>query len=377
MPDFIRLLSQAIPLEEASRRLGLKYEGVSNWLMRFRQLIGQHDPDGQWLARVKLGIRYQPEGTCPHCGYHGPMKSGSFGGDGRRRAKCLECTRMWSIAGDGAGKQVTVSIARDPALTAVRRRRREGWSVPDLASAEQGVLTIPPRPERAVASVPEVPAPQPQRFDFGQPLTTKSPLPRRYAEDAELTAYLETEIARVFSDAIEPVPGCPHCLADTARFTRRHVRPPCLPEFQCGACMRRFTRATGTPMANMLRKDLLMAFLPWLSQHRPVVHAAGQFNVATETVSEWVRRFRSWLLKLDPSGRHEQRVRLGLKSPWPVLPCPKCGQEAPARPHGFTRRKSAPAGRLRLFRCTACDRFFNVPVDVLPGAHRPASGAKQ
>ncbi|WP_199544941.1 DUF746 domain-containing protein [Paraburkholderia kururiensis] len=369
MPAFIRLLSQPIPLEEASRRVGLEYEGMSNWLMRFRQLIDLHDPDGQWMARVKLGIRYQPHGICPPCGYHGPMKSGGFGGDGRRRVKCPACGRIGSITRDDAGTQIAVSIARDPVLTAVRRRRREGWQVPDLATVEQGVLTVPPRPDPPTVKAPDVPAPQAHRFDFGQPLNTKSPLPRRYAEDTELTAYLEAEIAKVFSHAIEPVPCCPHCLGEDTRFTRRHRKPPFLPEFQCGSCMRRFTRPTGTPMMNMLRKDMLPTLLPLLSQHRPVAQVVDQFDVTAETITGWVRHFRTWLLRLDPSGRYEQRVRLGLKAPWPILHCSNCGQEAPAKPSGFAHRKSVSPGRLRLFRCSACKRFFNVPVDALPGAH--------
>lgn len=370
IPAFIRLLSQPIPLEEAARRLGLRYDGMSNWLMRFRQLIEQHDPDSQWIARVRLGILYQPQGVCSRCGYRGQMKSGGFAGNGRRRVKCPECGRVSAITTDEAGAQVAVNIARDPALTAVRRRRGEGRPVPDLKTAEQGVLSVPPRPDVPAVSPLDVPAPQAHRFDFGQPLTTKSSLPRRYAEDTELSAYLEAEIAKVFSHAIEPVPCCPHCLGEDTRFTRRHRKPPFLPEFQCGSCMRRFTRPTGTPMTHILRKDMLATLLPLLSQHRPVAHVADQFDVTAETITGWVRHFRTWLLKLDPSGRYEQRVRLGLRAPWPILPCSNCGQEAPAKPSGFAHRKSVSSGRLRLFRCSACGRFFHVPVDALPGPHR-------
>lgn len=376
IPAFIRLLSQPLPLEEASRRMGLKYGGMSNWLMRFRQLIAQHDPDGQWIARVKLGILYQPEGACAHCGYRGQMRSGGFAGNGQRRVKCPECGRIRTITSDAAGAQVTVSIARDPALTAARRRRREGWPVPDLTAVRQGVLCVPPLPDVPAVSGPDVPMPHAQRFDYGQPLTTTSPLPRRYAEDTELTAYLEAEIAKVMSRRIEPIPCCPHCLGGGTRFTRRHAKPPFLPEFQCATCMRRFTRPTGTPMANIVRKDMLATLLPLLSQQRSVAQVADQFDVTAETIIGWVRHFRTWLLKLDPSGRYEQRVRLGLKAPWPVLPCSNCGQEAPAKPSGFAQRKYVSARRLRQFRCSACNRFFTVPVDALPDTHRLARSGK-
>lgn len=79
MPRFIELLSQPIPLEEASRRLDGDYGALSNWLMRMRKLIAQHDPDGRWTARVQLGVRYKREGTCPHCGYVGILSNGGFG----------------------------------------------------------------------------------------------------------------------------------------------------------------------------------------------------------------------------------------------------------------------------------------------------------
>ncbi|MFM0441643.1 DUF746 domain-containing protein, partial [Paraburkholderia strydomiana] len=48
-----------------------------------------------------------------------------------------------------------------------------------------------------------------------------------------------------------------------------------------------------------------------------------------------VRRFREWLLVLDPAGNYENRVRLGLKAPWPVMDCPHCRRRTEARPHGF------------------------------------------
>ncbi len=71
MPAFIRLLSQSISLEEASRRLLVDYAALSKWLMRFRELIAQHDPDGVWTARVLLGIKYRLEGACPRCSFSG------------------------------------------------------------------------------------------------------------------------------------------------------------------------------------------------------------------------------------------------------------------------------------------------------------------
>jgi transposase-like protein len=120
-------------------------------------------------------------------------------------------------------------------------------------------------------------------------------------------------------------------------------------------------------MANMLRRDMLFAFLPWLSQHRPLTQVAEVFATSPEIIKAKIRRFRQWLLVLDPTGRYEQRVRLGLKVPWPSMACPKCNEHAPARPHGFRRARG---GRLvvpreRLFRCTGCHGFFGLPVDEI------------
>ncbi|TCF97564.1 hypothetical protein BZM26_30620 [Paraburkholderia strydomiana] len=88
MPEFFRLLSQPVPLEEVSRRLGVEYSAVSNWLMRFRQLIALHDPDGRWTPRVRLGLKYRPHGECPKCGHKGQLNNGGFSADDRRRVKC-------------------------------------------------------------------------------------------------------------------------------------------------------------------------------------------------------------------------------------------------------------------------------------------------
>ena len=117
----------------------------------------------------------------------------------------------------------------------------------------------------------------------------------------------------------------------------------------------------------MLRKDILYRFLPLLSQHRPLADAADQLGTTPEVVKAWVRRFREWLLVLDPAGNYEKRVRLGLKAPRPMMDCPHCLKQVEARPHGFKRTRTRTAAELkrRLFRCTSCDRFFDVSIDAL------------
>ncbi|WP_321882691.1 DUF746 domain-containing protein [Burkholderia cepacia] len=366
MPAFIRLLSQAIPLEEASRRLGLDYDAVALWLMRFRQLIEQHDPEKFWATCVTLGLQYKAEGTCPRCSYSGPLLSGGFGGGHRRRAKCPQCSRIWPLGDHEAGTRVKVSIVRDPAISVIERRRREGLATPALTAAGGGMLSAPPSSPVVNVSMPEVPSPQFNRFDFAQPLRSNSPLPRHYIEDTQLTTYLRAVIARTLSDEVDPIPPCPHCASGDTWFVSRQRDLPRLPVYHCGNCERSYTRVTRTALANSSRREMLDAFLPWLSQQRPMAHAAEAFDATPETIKGIVKRFRVWLLRLDPSGEYERRVKLGLKTPWPVLACTKCGREAPAKPQGFARRKSIEAGQLRLFRCSACEGFFTLLVRDLP-----------
>ena len=366
MPDFIRLLSQPIPLEEASRRLRLDSDAVALWLMRFRQLIELHDPEKYWATRVTLGLQYKAEGTCPRCSYTGALLSGGFATGHRRRAKCPQCSKTWPLGDHETGMRVKVSIVRDPAMSVIERRRREGLATPALTAADGGMLSTPPSSPVANVSLCEVPRPLFQRFDFAQPLRSNSPLPRHYVEDTELTTYLRAAIARTLSEEVVPVPPCPHCVSGNTWFDSRQRDLPRLPVYHCGTCERKFTRVTRTALANSLRREMLDAFLPWLSQQRPMAHAARAFDATPETIKGIVKRFRVWLLRLDPSGEYERRVKLGLKTPWPVLPCAKCGQEAPAKPHGFARRKSVEAGQLRLFRCSACEGFFTLLVGDLP-----------
>lgn len=377
MPAFIRLLSQPIPMEEAARRLRVRRETVAYWLMRFRQLIELHDPDRLWIARATLGLHYRPEGTCPHCEYAGQLMSGGFGFDHRRRAKCPECLRTWPMVEDATAAQITVSIAHDPARSKVERRLRDGLPAPVLTGAAKGILNVPPRHIAPIVQSPDVPDPQAHRFDFAQPLRSSSPLPRHYVEDTGLTALLKREIDRVLAHDDYPVPPCPHCASTDVCYFSRQNRTPRLPVFHCGACARTYTRVTRTALANSLRPDTLRALLPWLSQQRPAIHAAEAFGVKPETIIGLVKRFRAWLLKLDPSGEYERRVRLGLKAPWPLLSCPKCEQCAPAKPHRFARRKSVPTGQLRLFRCSACSGFFTVPVGTLQPAGDDGSKASE
>jgi len=366
MPEFFRLLSQPVPLEEVSRRLGVEYGAVSNWLMRFRQLIALHDPDGHWTPLVRLGLKYRPHGACPRCGHQGQLGNGGFSVDNRRRVKCPSCGHLWPLNVSSNASAVPVMVVNDLALNAAERRRRAGLEAPDLPRVEAGSVMAEPRVNPAVVAAPLLSPLDAGRFDFAGPLRYNSPLPRRWAEDEELTNFLRTHVDEVLSDSAEP-PPCPHCGSHVTRLASARRADSPLPQFQCRACARLYSRATRTPLAKTLRKDIAYGILPLLSQHRPLADAADRLGTTPEIVKAWVRRFREWLLVLDPAGNYEKRVRLGLKAPWPMMDCPHCLQRVEARPHGFkrTRKRTAAEIKRRLFRCTGCNGFFDVSVEVL------------
>ncbi|MGP8431960.1 DUF746 domain-containing protein [Paraburkholderia fungorum] len=176
MPEFFRLLSQPVPLEEVSRRLGVDYGAVSNWLMRFRQLIALHDPDGHWTPLVRLGLKYRPHGECPKCGHAGQLNNGGFSADDQRRAKCPSCAYVWPLDAATTGGDVPVIVANDLALNAAERRRRAGLEAPDLPRVESASVRTQPRKVPVPVPTPLLAALDADRFDFGIPLRHTSPL---------------------------------------------------------------------------------------------------------------------------------------------------------------------------------------------------------
>jgi transposase-like protein len=261
---------------------------------------------------------------------------------------------------------VPVIVVDDLARNAAVRRRRSGLDAPDLPRIDAGSMKLGPRSSPSQLTKPSLSPAAAERFDFSRPLRNNSPIARRFAEDKTLTRFLKMHIDIALSPSIAP-PACPHCGSADSRLTGKMRAALALPQFQCRACTRLFTRTTRTPMANMLRKDMLYAILPLLSQHRTLHDAAASLGTKPEIIKSWVRRFREWLMALDPSGDFERRVRLGLKAPAPQIWCPHCRKMVAARPHGFkrTRTKTAAQIRRRLFRCTVCHGFFDVAVDSL------------
>jgi transposase-like protein len=144
---------------------------------------------------------------------------------------------------------------------------------------------------------------------------------------------------------------------------RRSARPGKvrLPAFQCRACKRQFNRLTGTPLANISKREppsTLMAFAAMLSQQMPYAAAAEHLGLHAMVVSRWTRRMRAWLLHLDPNGHWEGKVRLGIRPPDPVAKCPSCGHTGPVTFLGFIPAERVHGERMRQCRCGACRGVF-------------------
>lgn len=374
MPAFIRLLSQQISLEEASFRLGLDVECISNWLARFRQLILLHDPSGQWESRVRLGIKFQFSGTCSRCEYTGPFRHGGPALTGERRVICPSCRGVFPADQLGPpGEAPEVVVVHDPMTTALRRRggaRQEHMTpVPAQVAA---VAKLPMRKATASETMgpPALPDLRPERFDIHLPVRRRSAHERVVEETPELTAFLEAAITRAFSLDHEP-PVCPRCGSSNTRFVSKPRSNRDVPKFACHGCGRHFNRLVSTPLARLTRKDALPGFIRLLSQQRPLRDAIDALKLDERSAKQWVGKFRSWLLQLDPSGHYEAMVRLGLKPAAPVLFCSGCQDMRQVTFFGYAQGSThlPYERRLRKFRCQTCQT-------VLSGALEAASSER-
>ena len=189
-----------------------------------------------------------------------------------------------------------------------------------------------------------------RQFDPTIPLYTKGRRPIIDTEDPVLTAFLLLAMRDVYSKSKLPF-ACPHC-GDRNTFLvgQAHARMP-RPSFMCRLCQKRFNRLTGTPLARLRHEDKLPAFVRLLSQQLSYAQAARRLSVDYSAIANWVAKFRLWLFQLDPSGKWESRVRLGIK-PRPVTPCLRCASTT-VRFSGFDSQ----AGHRRLS-CDTCGAIF-------------------
>lgn len=147
------------------------------------------------------------------------------------------------------------------------------------------------------------------RFRRGQFRVGIEGAPRRGAHDPELTTFLVSAIEHVLSTDTT-APSCPRCTSFATRLVHRASPSRTLPYFVCDTCHKGFTRTLGTPLHHIHPRDNLFDFVRCLSQERTLDAVAADLGMTRQTVNLWLRRFRGWLLALDPSGHYAARVRL-------------------------------------------------------------------
>ncbi|WP_211474682.1 DUF746 domain-containing protein [Collimonas humicola] len=170
-------------------------------------------------------------------------------------------------------------------------------------------------------------------------------------EDLALTAYLERELAEVYSTSLHP-PACPRCHSRRTELQQKPHARMTVPRFTCMTCRRTFNRIVGTPFVR-LRAAKLPLFIRLLSQQIPYEEAARRLGVSYTAIQNWTKKFRIWLLQRDPTGKWEKKVRLGIRAR-PHIRCPRCGADGEKHLDGYM-----PTGERRLY-CPACGTAFGI-----------------
>ncbi len=142
---------------------------------------------------------------------------------------------------------------------------------------------------------------------------TVAPSPHPGEEDVELTAFILRQIDVVMSGNHEPRPACPHCgSTDVVAFGFRRRARAQVPQFLCLSCELTFDRTFGTPMDSRERPlHKIQQFAATLSLPLTFCAVYPIVRCTSDDIKNLVVAFRIWLLKLDPSGQWESRVKLG------------------------------------------------------------------
>lgn len=131
-------------------------------------------------------------------------------------------------------------------------------------------------------------------------------------EDLELGAFLRARIAEVLSPHHEPLPGCPRCGgSDVRTFGRESRMSGRRPVFYCRACRSTFRRVYGTPFYRRAYMHKLDQLIPLLSLPLSFSQAGDLTGSLPADIHRRVLELREWLLRLDPTGQWERRIRLG------------------------------------------------------------------
>lgn len=179
-------------------------------------------------------------------------------------------------------------------------------------------------------------------------ITAKEPVDDAETEDVDLTDYLMRAWYDLIHRSPTPVPRCPHCDGLRIRAERPSGKSK-LPTYFCHTCKKSFNRLTGTPFAGLQNLGKGTEMIPLLSRQMSMMQAGERLGRTQKAVLSWLLAFRRFLLELDPSGRWEARVRLGVRVA-PRARCTKCGFEGGFLSGGFDPQ------RRRRIRCPKCGR---------------------
>jgi len=232
------------------------------------------------------------------------------------------------------------------------RGRRQALGIPAAKPRPEALKRIIARSGALpVSSAPRATTSTGRPFLIDQPHMPRTKSAFADTEDKALTAYLERELAEVYSTSLHP-PACPYCQSRrTDLWQKPHGNHP-LPRFICRTCKQNFNRVAGTPLFR-LRATKLPLFIRMLSQQIPYNEAARRIGVNIVAIQNWTKKFRIWLFQLDPTGKWEKKVRLGIRAR-PHIRCPRCGVVGEKYLVGYM-----PTGERRLC-CPACSTAFSI-----------------
>ncbi|WP_256254379.1 DUF746 domain-containing protein [Burkholderia ubonensis] len=143
-------------------------------------------------------------------------------------------------------------------------------------------------------------------------ITAKEPVDDVETEDVDLTDYLMRAWYHLIHHSPTPVPRCPHCDGLRIRPDRPSGKSK-LPIYFCHTCKKSFNRLTGTPFARLQNLAKGTEMIPLLSRQMSLLQAGERLGRTQKAVLSWLLAFRRYLLELDPTGRWEARVRLGMR----------------------------------------------------------------
>ncbi|WP_180964265.1 MULTISPECIES: DUF746 domain-containing protein [Ralstonia] len=270
------LLPNPMSLQQAGEHLGLTREVVLAWLLAFRSYLLDVDPSGAFEIQVRLGDHSTPPVQCAHCGFDGSFTSAGFDKKGRRRVCCPQCGR-----------------------------KRPVDAQHDEASTLDGLIVRAPIDE----AVSETSMPRaPKEAEVPQRKITPGPLDQQ--EDVALTAFLMSWVHEALSPSIAAGP-CPKCASERTAYYEV-MKASGLPSFKCRDCGGYFSRITHSPLLRARARTLAHRLIPMLGWRNTAETAARALGVNAAWIEASVLAWRKHLMRLDPSGAMESRVRLDL-----------------------------------------------------------------